>query len=92
MTLIVLLPEHCSLRINGDICLLPPSYILSINSQSEEYMIAVVCNNHMKEVENRLQVMQLEGSIPQGNIKFQPLMMVTTNCVKDIDEDYIEIE
>jgi hypothetical protein len=92
MTLIMLLPEHCSLRINGDICQLPPSYIVSVNSQSEEYMIAVVCDSHMKKMENRLHVMQLEGSVPEGNIKFQPLKMVTTNCIKGIDEDYIEIE
>jgi hypothetical protein len=92
MTLIMLLPEHCSLRINGDICQLPPSYIVSVNSQSGEYMIAVVCNSHIKKLENRLHVMQLEGSIPEGNIKFQPLKMVTTNCIKGIDDDYIEIE
>ena len=92
MTLIMLLPEQCSLRINGDICQLPPSYIVSINSQSEEYMIAVVCNSHIKELENRLHIMQLEGSIPEGNIKFQLLKMVTTNCIKGNDDDHIEIE
>jgi hypothetical protein len=46
----------------------------------------------MKKMEERLHVMQLEGSIPEGNIKFQALKMVTTNCIKGIDEDYIEIE
>jgi hypothetical protein len=55
-------------------------------------MIAVVCNSHIKKLENRLHVMQLEGSIPEGNIKFQPLKMVTTNCIKGIADDYIEIE
>jgi hypothetical protein len=88
----MLLPERCSLRINGDICQLPTSYIVSINSQSGEYMIAVVCSSHMKKLENRLHVMQLEGSVPEGNIKFQPLKMVTTNCIKGITDDYIEIE
>jgi hypothetical protein len=83
----MLLPERCSLRINGDICQLPTSYIVSINSQSGEYMIAAVCSSHMKKLENRLHVMQLEG-----NIKFQPLKMVTTNCIKGINDDYIEIE
>lgn len=89
MTLIMLLPEHCSLRINGDICQLPPSYIVSVNAQSGEYMIAVVCNSHIKKLENRLHVMQLEGNIPEGNIKFQPLKTVTTNCIKGMDDDYI---
>ena len=88
----MLLPERCSLRTNGDICQLPPSYIVSINSQSSEYMIAAVCSSHMKKLENRLHVMQSEGSIPEGNIKFQPLKMVTTNCIKGTNDDYIEIE
>jgi hypothetical protein len=67
------------------------SYIVSITSLTEEYMIAVVCNDHRDGLEERLKVMQLTGNVPTGNIKIQPVKIVSTDCIKGTDEDYYEV-
>jgi hypothetical protein len=67
------------------------SYIVSITSLTEEYMIGVVCNDHRDELEERLKVMQLTGNVPTGNIKIQPVKIVSTDCIRGTDEDYYEV-
>lgn len=67
------------------------SYIVSITSLTEEYMIGVVCNDHRDELEERLKVMQLTGNVPTGNIKIQPVKTVSTDCIRGTDEDYYEV-
>jgi len=51
---IMLLPNSCSLKMGDNGCEIPPSYVVSINTQNEEYMIGVVCKEHMGEIEKRL--------------------------------------
>jgi hypothetical protein len=87
----VLLPEHCSAKIEGEECQLAPSYVVSVESDEGEYMLAVVCNNHKSALEARLIAMQEAKKIPQGSIHFQPVKAVVTNCITGIDEDYIEL-
>jgi hypothetical protein len=67
------------------------SYIVSITSLTEEYMIGVVCNDHREGLEERLKVMQLTGNVPTGNIKIQPVKTVSTDCIRGTDEDYYEV-
>ncbi len=88
---IVLLPEHCSAKVEGEECQLPPSYIISVKSHDGEYMLAVVCEDHKSAVEARLTVMQEANKIPQGTIHFQQVKAVVTDCVTGINEDYIEL-
>jgi hypothetical protein len=87
----VLLPEHCSAKIEGEECQLAPSYVVSVESDEGEYMLAVVCNDHKSALEARLVAMQEAKKIPQGSIHFQPVKAVVTDCVTGIDEDYIEL-
>lgn len=86
----VLLPEHCSAKVEGEECQLAPSYVVSVKSHEGEYMLAVVCNDHKDALEARLVTMQEAKKIPQGGIHFQPVKAVITDCVTGIDEDYVE--
>lgn len=88
----VLLPETCSIKIDGRGCELPPSYVVSIKSSEGEYMVAVVCDDHKDGIEHRLGMMQKSGMVPAGKIHFQPVKAVVTDCVAGMEEDYVEIE
>lgn len=73
-------------------CQIPPSYVVSINTQNEEYMIGVVCKEHMGEIEKRLTILQVSTKLPRGNIKFEPIKVVMTDCIKGGVEDYIWLD
>lgn len=88
----MLLPEHCSAKVDRVECQLAPSYIVSVKSHEGEYMLAVVCDDHKDGIEIRLVEMQKEKRIPQGKMHFQPVKAVATDCLMGINEDYIELE
>ncbi len=88
----VLLPESCSVKVDSVGCELPPTFVVSIQSKDGEYMVAVVCDDHRDGLEKRLDDMQKAGSVPAGRVHFQPVKMVTTDCVAGIEEDYVDIE
>ncbi|HYX55466.1 MAG TPA: hypothetical protein VE818_04850 [Nitrososphaeraceae archaeon] len=67
------------------------SYIVSIASLTEDYMIGVVCNDHRNGLEERLKVMQSTGNVPAGDIKIQPVKIVSTDCIRGTDDDYYEV-
>lgn len=87
----VLLPEHCSAKVEGEECQLPPSYVISVKSQDAEYMLAVVCDDHKSALEGRLAAMQEADKIPKGTLHFQRVKAVVTDCITGINEDYIEL-
>jgi hypothetical protein len=87
----MLLPEHCSAKVEGEECQLAPSYVISVKSHEGEYMLGVVCDDHKSSLEMRLVAMQEANKIPQGSIHFQPVKAVVTDCVTGINEDYIEL-
>ena len=82
----MLVPEHCSLRKNRKDCRIAASYIVSINTQNEEFMIGVTCDEHKQEIESRLQVLQRQRALPDGFIRFQPLKILVTECIKSDHE------
>jgi hypothetical protein len=88
----VLLPTHCSAKVNEEECQLIPSYVVSIKSEEGEYMLAAVCNDHKEGLEARLVSMQNERKVPQGRILFQPIKAVVTECVRALNDDYIDLE
>lgn len=88
----MLLPETCSIKVDGTECRLPPAYVVSVRSHDGEYMVAVVCDDHRDGLERKLGEMQRAGRVPAGEVHFQPVKMVTTDCVTGMEEDYVEIE
>ncbi len=86
----VLLPEHCSAKVEGEECQLPPSYVISVKSQDGEYMLAVVCDDHKSAFVERLAAMQEANKIPHGTIHFQQIKAVVTDCITHINENYLE--
>jgi len=83
----MVLPKTCSFRDKDVDCPLPPSYIVSVGDNSEEYMIAVVCQDHRDQMEMRLKAMQSARKIPQGNVKFQDIKLVVTDCIRDTEDN-----
>ncbi len=45
-------------------------------------MVGVICSEHRNDVRSRIKQRQKRGEIPSGNIRFQDIKIVTTNCVK----------
>lgn len=88
----MLLPETCSIKVDGRGCQLPPSYVVSVKSHEGEYMVAVVCDDHKDGLEHKLETMQKAGRVPAGKIHFQTVKAVVTDCVSGLEEDYVEIE
>lgn len=81
-------PVKCSIVENGKVCTSPPSRIVSVLSESEEYMIGLVCDKHIFLVKSKVLSMQKSGKIKKGKIKFQKIKQVMTDCVlnfKSID-------
>ena len=76
-----MVPERCSIMTKGRICTLPPSHIVSILSDNEEYMIGLVCSNHISLMKSKTTTMQNSGKINKGKIRFQKIKPVMTDCV-----------
>ena len=83
------LPKTCSFRDNYIDCPLPPSYIISVVNNGEEYMIAVVCQDHRDQMGKWLKAMQSVGKIPQGNTKFEQIKLVVTDCIRDSNDNFL---
>jgi hypothetical protein len=81
------LPKTCSFRDKDVDCPLPPSYVVSIGDNSEEFMIAVVCQDHRDQVEKRLKAMQSAKKIPPGKTKFQDIKLVVTDCIRETGDN-----
>jgi hypothetical protein len=81
------LPTRCSFRDKHLDCQLPPSYIISVTDNGEEYMIAVVCQDHRDQIEKWIKAMQSVRKIPQGKAKFQDINLIVTDCIRDNTDD-----
>lgn len=77
-------PAKCSIMVNGKVCTLPPSHIVSILSECDEYMIGLVCNDHILSMKSKALSMQKSGKIKKGKIKFQKVKPVMTDCVLNL--------
>ena len=76
-----MVPERCSISVKGRACSLPPSLIVSISSGDEEYMIGLVCSDHLMLMKTKALSMQTSGKLAMGKIKFQKIKPVMTDCV-----------
>ena len=83
-----MLPDRCSIKDRNGDCPNPPSYVVSIVHDSGEYMVGVVCEEHHESMEKRLDKMQKDNELIQGQIKFVPLKSVGTDCVANYPEKW----
>ncbi|MEM4284868.1 MAG: hypothetical protein QXS98_00645 [Candidatus Nitrosocaldus sp.] len=76
-----MIPDKCCIRIGLKVCRNTPSYILSIlDSSGGEYMIGLVCREHITLVERLVELKQKHGEIPEGSVRFTELKCVATAC------------
>lgn len=87
----MLLPDRCSVKEKGKDCVNPPEFVISVLEENDEYMVGVTCLNHKDRVSEKLNILQNEGKIPKGKIKFTELKSVGTNCVKSSPDDLIQL-
>jgi len=87
-----LLPDRCSIKEQGRQCVNPPEFVISIASEKDEYMVGVTCNKHRQTIHQKLGELQKEGSIPQGQIKFETLKPIGTDCIKSDPDELIQLK
>ncbi len=87
-----MIPEQCSFSVNGLKCLLPPEFIIEINTdKNDNFMIGLTCLEHRQFLEEKFLKLQNNGSIPKGKIVFTKIKVIHTNCIKGNQEDIDEI-
>ncbi len=89
--MMTMFPDRCSVKEKGKDCVNPPEYVISVEENNEEYMVGVTCNKHKDSVSEKLIILQKEGKIPQGKIKFSGLKAVGTDCIRSDSDDLIQL-
>jgi hypothetical protein len=87
-----LLPDRCSIKEKGRICVNPPEFVISIVSESGEYMIGVTCEKHKDIFSAKIDTLQQQNKIPRGQINFEKLKAVGTDCIKAGADDLIQLD
>ncbi|MEM0030453.1 MAG: hypothetical protein QXN32_06005 [Candidatus Nitrosocaldus sp.] len=75
-----MIPDRCCIRVRFKACRSVPSHIISILDDSGEYMIGLVCRDHITMVERRVGLKQELGEVPKGSIRFTEIKGVATTC------------
>jgi|KBSMisStandDraft_5_1062788.scaffolds.fasta_scaffold257957_2 hypothetical protein len=47
---------------------------------NEEYMIGTLCDEHFVDFKKQVKYMQEIGKLPKGNVRFQVIKPVETDC------------
>jgi hypothetical protein len=79
-----MVPERCSIMVSRKVCIQPPSHVVSVLFEEEEYMIGLVCNDHILLMKRKAISMQKSGKINKGKIRFQKIKPVVTDCVLNL--------
>jgi hypothetical protein len=89
-----LFPEHCSFVVNKEKCLLPPEFIMEIHDDinNNKFMVGLTCSGHKQKLEEKFLLLQRNKQIPQGEIVFTAIKVITTKCVTGNQEDKDEIQ
>lgn len=85
-------PDRCSIKEQGRQCVNPPEFVISIQSEKDEYMVGVTCNKHREAIYQKLGDLQKSGAVPQGQIKFETLKPIGTDCIKSDPDDLIQLK
>ena len=86
-----MLPDRCTVKEDGRRCVNPPEFVVSIITESGEYMVGVTCSRHKDDVSYKIGSLQNTGKIPHGKINLEPLRAVGTDCIKGHPDDLIQI-
>ena len=54
-------------------------------------MIGAVCDLHKDAMKFRIETLQQASAIPQGKIRFDPIVILGTDCIKGMDQEYEDI-
>jgi len=65
--------------------------VISVLEEKSEYMVGVTCQKHKDKVTEKLVILQNEGKIPKGKIKFTELKAVGTDCIRSDPDDLIQL-
>ena len=65
--------------------------MISVLEEKSEYMVGVTCQKHKDSVSEKLAILQNEGKIPKGKIKFTELKAVGTDCIRSDPDDLIQL-
>ena len=87
-----MIPDRCSVRVEGKQCVNPPEFVISVIVDQDEYMVGVTCNKHKEAVSGKIKILQSEGKIPDGKINFSGLKAVGTDCINADPNDFIQID
>ena len=88
----IMMPDRCAMVFEGKRCPSPPSYVVSVVSGSDEYMVGVACVQHRASIRDRILALQENASIPEGLVRFTPLKPVGTDCIRADPDDMIQIQ
>ena len=84
------LPNKCSYSSKKIRCIIPPSYIISIQSNNE-FLVGMSCEDHYAFMKRKIELLQKTNLLPKGKINIQNIRMISTNCIKGTKEDYEEV-
>ena len=87
----MMFPVRCSVKEKGKDCVNSPEFVISIAQVDDEYMVGVTCQKHKERVSKKLVILQQEGKVPKGKIKFSELKAVGTDCVRSNPDDLIQL-
>lgn len=83
-----MLPDRCSVTENGQQCVDPPEFIVSIiadnasnNKCQDEFMVGLTCQRHKLIVSGKIGILQKQGKIHAGTVNFSPVKAVGTDCI-----------
>ena len=75
-----MIPPKCSIIIEGRQCGLTSSCVISVVMDNEEYMIGTLCDEHFVDFKKQVKYMQEIEKLPKGNVRFQVIKPVETDC------------
>ena len=62
------------------------------DAENNKFMIGLTCSEHRQKLKEKLLLLQRHNRIPEGEILFDPIKIIHTNCITGNQEDVDEIQ
>ncbi len=59
---------------------------------NNKFMVGLTCSEHKQKLKEKFVLLQRESHIPEGDIVFQPIKIIHTNCITGNQEDVDDIQ